>query len=136
MCPKSVCRCQNWPRLALDIVDLSQLVFWFFYHLLIFDLHFFSTKKLLSIRSPVLSSASLMWLLLPTLFNPSLIDILLINSAKLSTFYTTWWTACFKGQNSKYLIIDITVFDYHTEYSYNEIFTTGMNRNNFKWKYD
>ena len=39
----------------------------------------------------------------------------------------------FKGtQLRKFLITDITALNYHTDYYYNEICTTGMNKNDFK----
>ena len=101
MCAKLLYRCQNRPRLApgycrpfsvgiLVLLPPSDLCS-----------AFSSTRTLLPMWWGVLSSTSLMWILLSTLFNPSLIHVLLINSAKLFTFYTTSWTAYSKGHNSE-----------------------------------
>ena len=129
MCAKLLYRCQNRPRLApgycrpfsvgipvlLPPSDLCSA--------------FSSTRIFLPMYLGVLSSASLMWLLLPTLSNLSLIHILLIN-LNYSLFILL--DKLLIQRDIKFLIADINVFDYHTEYCYNEICTTGMNKNDFK----
>ena len=53
------------------LLDTSQLVFSFFYHLLNFAIHFPLPGHCFQCDQPaIFSSASLMWLSLPTLFNP------------------------------------------------------------------
>lgn len=57
--------------LISSLLDTSQLVFSFFYHLLNFAIHFPLPGHCFQCDQPaIFSSASLMWLSLPTLFNP------------------------------------------------------------------